>query len=69
MKNYCILKTPATEESKPSLTIMVNQKKQAVIWCDGIISFTPEIDYEIEEVSYFIQISKMFYSFYNNLKN
>lgn len=68
MKNYCILKTPGAEESKPSLTIMVNQKKQAIIWCDGIISFASEIDYEIEELKYFIQIAKLFYSFYNNIK-
>lgn len=68
MKNYCILKSKTTEESKPSLHIMVNQKLLVIIWCDGLLSFTANIDYEIEEISYFIKIAQMFYSFYNNIK-
>lgn len=68
MKNYCILKHEGNEESKPSLHVMVNQKLQVIIWCDGLLTFMPEIDYEIEELAYFIKIGQMFYSFFNNLK-
>lgn len=69
MKNYCILKSTGSEETKPSLSVTVNQKLQVIIWCDGLFTFIREIDYEVEELSYFIKISEMFYSFYNNIKS
>lgn len=69
MKNYCILKREGSEEIKPSLQVMANQKFVVIIWCDRTFTFTPELDYKLEELSYFIQISEMFYSFYNNIKN
>ena len=58
-----------SDESAPSIRVYKrsNMTKMATIWGDATISFNPEIDYEVEEISVIMELQKNFFTIYNSI--
>lgn len=70
MRPFILTAIPENKEDKllQSIQISYQFKIYATLWSDARITFNPEIDYDNEEVAFFLQVSSMFYTFYNNIK-
>ena len=70
MKPFKLITKEPGEKFPPSI-VLLDFKKEVVatIWADGRITPSEQQqDYEFEEVKYFLNISKNFFTFYNNLR-
>ena len=58
-----------SDESAPSIRVYTrsSMKKLATIWGDGTITFSPEIDYEIEEIKAIMELQEHFFTIYNSI--
>ena len=58
-----------SDESAPSIRVYKrsNMTKMATIWGDATITFNPEIDYEVEEISVIMELQKNFFTIYNSI--
>ena len=70
MKNFKLTAVKGNEEDRlhDSIQISFDKNIYATIWSDETITFNSSFDYYISEVAYFLKISEMFYSFFNNIK-
>lgn len=70
MKNFKLTPVKGNAEDKlhDSIQISFENKIYATIWADETITFYNPFDFYVSEVEYFLRISQLFYSFFNNIK-